>query len=179
MQFPRLAEGATSLAVSRTPKNANTDLTEAECIELHDMLALQKWTPWSRSLLNAAIARIEDATHLFILSEAEQDVYNYDSSAFVIGRSGTGKTSCALFKLLGLEESLKNEPVRARQLFVTKVCCVLSGCESGRHQAESCVLYQVLRARHQNPRLLPPPATNAQRVQPLCRRAGTTGREGA
>ena len=124
LQFPRLAEGATSLAVSRTPKNANTDLTEAECIELHDMLALQKWTPWSRSLLNAAIARIEDATHLFILSEAEQDVYNYDSSAFVIGRSGTGKTSCALFKLLGLEESLKNEPVRARQLFVTKVSCM-------------------------------------------------------
>ena len=68
---------------------SRSDLTETEANQLHDMLALHKWTPWSRSILNAAIAQIEDATHVFLLSEAEQEVVNYESSSFVIGRSGT------------------------------------------------------------------------------------------
>lgn len=60
--------------------------------QLHEMLTLQKWTPFSRSLINSAMAQIEEATHLFALSEQEQEVVNHDSSCFVIGRSGTGKT---------------------------------------------------------------------------------------
>ena len=122
LHFPRLTESAVPVAIKEPQSQApKVELPEAERAELHEMLALQKWTPWSRSLFSAANDSRGDATHLFILSEAEQEVYNHVSSAFVIGRSGTGKTGCALFKLLGLEEGYKNEAVRHRQLIVTKV----------------------------------------------------------
>lgn len=102
------------------------------------MLALTHWTPFSRSLINSAIAEVEDATHVFCLSPQEQQVVQCEESLFVIGRSGelykvtlrvklnclrrlgTGKTSCALFRLLGIEETYKHEPKKVRQLFVTK-----------------------------------------------------------
>lgn len=60
--------------------------------QLHDLLALQKWMPYSRSLINSAAAHFDDATHAFLLSEQEQIVVNEETSCFVIGRSGTGKT---------------------------------------------------------------------------------------
>lgn len=48
--------------------------------------------PYSRSLINSAAAHLDDATHAFLLSEQEQIVVNEETSCFVIGRSGTGKT---------------------------------------------------------------------------------------
>lgn len=56
--------------------------------QLHDLLALQKWMPYSKSLITSAYTKLDDATHAFLLSEYEQEVVNHDGSCFVIGRSG-------------------------------------------------------------------------------------------
>jgi len=42
------------------------------------------------------------------------------TSCYVIGRSGTGKTTTILFKMLGIEHAWNQVGVEIRQIFVTK-----------------------------------------------------------
>jgi len=53
----------------------------------------------------------------------EQEVIEHASSCYVIGRSGTGKTTTMLFKMLGVERTWQQYPhmgPKPRQLFVTQ-----------------------------------------------------------
>lgn len=56
-------------------------------------------------------------------SPQEWEIIENTSSCYVIGRSGTGKTTTILFKMLGIERAWKQSPDmwdRPRQIFVTK-----------------------------------------------------------
>lgn len=56
-------------------------------------------------------------------SAQEQEIIENTSSCYVIGRSGTGKTTTMLFKMLGIERAWKQFPDmwdKPRQVFVTQ-----------------------------------------------------------
>ena len=56
-------------------------------------------------------------------SAEEQEIIENTSSCYVIGRSGTGKTTTMLFKMLGIERAWKQFPdmwSKPRQIFVTQ-----------------------------------------------------------
>ena len=56
-------------------------------------------------------------------SAQEQEIIENASSCYVIGRSGTGKTTTMLFKMLGIERAWKQSPDmwdKPRQVFVTQ-----------------------------------------------------------
>ena len=56
-------------------------------------------------------------------SPQEWEIIENPSSCYVIGRSGTGKTTTILFKMLGIERAWKQSPDmwdRPRQIFVTQ-----------------------------------------------------------
>lgn len=53
----------------------------------------------------------------------EQEIIEHSSSCYVIGRSGTGKTTTMLFKMLGVERTWRQYPdmgPKPRQIFVTQ-----------------------------------------------------------
>jgi len=58
-------------------------------------------------------------------SPQEQEIIENTSSCYVIGRSGTGKTTTILFKMLGIERAWRQSPVmwdriRPHQIFITQ-----------------------------------------------------------
>ena len=56
-------------------------------------------------------------------STREQEIIEHPSSCYVIGRSGTGKTTTMLFKMLGIHRIWKMHPdmgLKPRQLFITQ-----------------------------------------------------------
>ncbi|KAI0042885.1 hypothetical protein FA95DRAFT_1609833 [Auriscalpium vulgare] len=91
--------------------------------ELHDLLVLEKFVTLSRALLTSIVAD-EDVAHVFEVSPHEQNIIKHTNSCYVLGRSGTGKTTTMLFKMLGLENAWQQHrethPNRPRQLFVTQ-----------------------------------------------------------
>ncbi|KAH9172885.1 hypothetical protein EDB89DRAFT_1962863 [Lactarius sanguifluus] len=66
----------------------------------------------------------QEVVHVFQVSPHEQEIIENAHSCFVQGRSGTGKTTTMLFKMLGMENSWQQNrelrPNRPRQLFVTQ-----------------------------------------------------------
>jgi hypothetical protein len=59
---------------------------------------------------------------IFICSPQEQEIIEHFSSCYVIGRSGTGKTTTMLIRMLGIErvwQKYRNGP-KPRQVFITK-----------------------------------------------------------
>ncbi|CAE7234107.1 unnamed protein product [Rhizoctonia solani] len=62
-----------------------------------------------------------DGAHVFQVSPKEKEVIYYDSASFVLGRSGTGKTTCIVFKMLGIERMFEEgEEAKPRQIFITQ-----------------------------------------------------------
>ncbi|EGN94529.1 hypothetical protein SERLA73DRAFT_114784 [Serpula lacrymans var. lacrymans S7.3] len=64
-----------------------------------------------------------DVAHVFSVSPKEKEIIEHTSSCFVLGRSGTGKTTTMLFKMLGIERSWQlhsGSMIKPRQLFVTR-----------------------------------------------------------
>ncbi|KAI0791849.1 hypothetical protein C8Q75DRAFT_57347 [Abortiporus biennis] len=116
--FPPLElDSATSPTVVRIP-----DLRVEDRDELHALLVLEKFVTFSQALLNSILAN-RDVSHVFQMSPKEQDIVKHTQSCFVLGRSGTGKTTTMLFKMLGIERSYDSHDkdlLRPRQLFVTQ-----------------------------------------------------------
>ena len=55
--------------------------------------------------------------------DEEQEIIEHSSSCYVVGRSGTGKTTTMLFKMLAIERTWKQYPdmgSKPRQVFVTQ-----------------------------------------------------------
>ncbi|KIJ45080.1 hypothetical protein M422DRAFT_207261 [Sphaerobolus stellatus SS14] len=95
-------------------------------LELHSILTLEKFIKMSQSVLNTIVAD-QDATFPFELTKAEQDIRDHGSSCFVLGRSGTGKTTTMVFKMMNYEmlktqqsKGDSSNAVQYRQLFVTQ-----------------------------------------------------------
>ncbi|KAF8336966.1 P-loop containing nucleoside triphosphate hydrolase protein [Cantharellus anzutake] len=99
-------------------------LSEDQCLELHKILSLEKFIPYSAAVLNTILQDI-DAVHPFFVSQAEMKIIQHPSSCFVIGRSGTGKTTTMVFKLLSFEEARRQSGFlggsgRIHQVFLTQ-----------------------------------------------------------
>ncbi|ORY76949.1 hypothetical protein BCR35DRAFT_332754 [Leucosporidium creatinivorum] len=99
--------------------------SETEMLKLHDLIALSKFVPFSKGVIRTILAQDDEAQHLFNMSPREREVVDHPSSSFIIGRSGTGKTTCILFKMIGLEQAAKLAPGLAtrgklRQVFLTQ-----------------------------------------------------------
>ncbi|EIN13313.1 P-loop containing nucleoside triphosphate hydrolase protein [Punctularia strigosozonata HHB-11173 SS5] len=90
--------------------------------KLHEILVLEKFVAFSQALLNSILAN-RDVVHPFAVSSQEQEIIEHPYSCYVIGRSGTGKTTTMLLKILGLERMWhlhKESMSRPRQVFVTQ-----------------------------------------------------------
>ncbi|KAI5829770.1 hypothetical protein K523DRAFT_416462 [Schizophyllum commune Tattone D] len=90
---------------------------------VHELLTLDKYFLFSQNVLKCLMADV-DVAHVFRLSGKELEIVSHVGSCYVLGRSGTGKTTTMLFKILGLERSHRLNthiiPERPRQLFVTQ-----------------------------------------------------------
>ncbi|KAI6137063.1 hypothetical protein F5141DRAFT_66140 [Pisolithus sp. B1] len=104
-------------------------LGDQEMDQLHFLLVLDKYVTFSQALLNGLIAK-NDVQHVFELTPQERKIVECTTSCYVLGRSGTGKTTTMLFKMLGIQRAwqLHSEGFdisrpdlpRPRQIFVTK-----------------------------------------------------------
>ncbi|CAJ0759747.1 3823_t:CDS:10 [Entrophospora sp. SA101] len=115
-------EGGTKSTQSRLRKNQTDD---ENLLKVHEMLTTNKFVPLSKSLF-LSLAR-GGTEFTFQVSKLEYEIINHPSSAIVIGRSGTGKTTCIVFRLLA--SYLKSQPNETsndngedshkRQIFIT------------------------------------------------------------
>ncbi|EKM60415.1 uncharacterized protein PHACADRAFT_167779 [Phanerochaete carnosa HHB-10118-sp] len=109
------------------------DLSVEDKQELQNLLRSEKFVPFSQAFLNGTscsfvgIISDKDVNHPFYMSAQEQAIVLHPGSCFVLGRSGTGKTTTMVFKMIGiermwrsLEEGLTEATPRPRQLFVTQ-----------------------------------------------------------
>ncbi|KAG8995802.1 hypothetical protein FRB94_008765 [Tulasnella sp. JGI-2019a] len=94
-------------------------LGDADYLELHDILALEKFIPYSHTLLDT-IRGNEDVAHVFDVSSKEDEIIYHNSSCLVVGRSGMGKTTTMLFKMIALERAAQHSDTKIRQIFVTQ-----------------------------------------------------------
>ncbi|KAF9231325.1 hypothetical protein BU15DRAFT_82546 [Melanogaster broomeanus] len=92
--------------------------------ELHSLLVLDKYVTFSQGFLNGLIAN-QDVEHVFELTPQERVIVDCKASCYVLGRSGTGKTTTMLFKMLGIQRAWEMQMSgttmpKPRQIFVTK-----------------------------------------------------------
>ncbi|EPQ56620.1 P-loop containing nucleoside triphosphate hydrolase protein [Gloeophyllum trabeum ATCC 11539] len=90
--------------------------------EIHSILVLEKFVTLSQAFLNSILAD-RDVAHVFAVSPYEREIIEHTSSCYVIGRSGTGKTTTMLFKMLGIQRSWEQHSFsmpKPRQIFVTR-----------------------------------------------------------
>ncbi|KAG2064506.1 hypothetical protein BDR04DRAFT_1162468 [Suillus decipiens] len=93
--------------------------------EIRHILAMSDHVVGSPPLLIFAKGLIanQDIQHVFILTPQEQKVVECTTSCYILGRSGTGKTTTMLFKMLSIQWAWELSAVdmpKPRQIFVTK-----------------------------------------------------------
>ncbi|KAI9335261.1 hypothetical protein BDR26DRAFT_866012 [Obelidium mucronatum] len=72
-------------------------------LKMHEQAVTAKFIPLSKMMLCWLISDQndkEDTEFPFSISEQEHEILQHTNSVIVIGRSGTGKTSCSIFRLL-------------------------------------------------------------------------------
>ncbi|KAI6165391.1 hypothetical protein EDD17DRAFT_226022 [Pisolithus thermaeus] len=99
-------------------------LGDQEMDQLHSLLVLDKYITFSQALINGLIA-MKDVQHVFELTPQERKIVECTTSCYVLGRSGTGKTTTMLFKMLGIQRAWQSHSEdsgmpQPRQIFVTK-----------------------------------------------------------
>ncbi|KAF6765913.1 hypothetical protein DFP72DRAFT_865039 [Ephemerocybe angulata] len=100
------------------------ELPKEDLEELHSLLGLEKFVTLSKELLTSIWADL-DAAHVFDVTRQEKEIIEHPHSCYVLGRSGTGKTTTMLFKMLGIERAYSQQVgltdvAKPRQLFVTQ-----------------------------------------------------------
>ncbi|KAG2096334.1 uncharacterized protein F5147DRAFT_839983 [Suillus discolor] len=98
------------------------NLSNKDMDHLHSLLVLEKYVTFSQAFLHSLIAD-QDVQHVFMLTPQEQKIVECTTSCYVLGRSGTGKTTTMLFKILGIQRAWEMSAVdmpKPRQIFVTK-----------------------------------------------------------
>ncbi|KII86508.1 hypothetical protein PLICRDRAFT_44106 [Plicaturopsis crispa FD-325 SS-3] len=107
-------------AIDLTQKHL--ELPHGDLEELHSLLVLEKFVTFSQALLNSIIAN-QEVQHVFHVSSQEKEIIEHQHSCYVLGRSGTGKTTTMLFKMLGIERAWElhaDDVPKPRQVFVTQ-----------------------------------------------------------
>ncbi|KAF9067282.1 hypothetical protein BDP27DRAFT_1328979 [Rhodocollybia butyracea] len=95
---------------------------ESEDDPVHTRFLMDKYVVFSQPLLNTMLADL-DATFPHLVSVKERQIIEHPYSCFVIGRSGTGKTTTLLFKMLLVERTYQlsqGDTPKPRQIFVTQ-----------------------------------------------------------
>ncbi|KAL4065819.1 hypothetical protein V8B97DRAFT_1114496 [Scleroderma yunnanense] len=89
--------------------------------EEHCDFVLDKYVKLSKAYLHGLVAD-QDNELPFQLTAKEWEIVQCATSCFVIGRSGTGKTTSMLFKMLATQRAWEKAPEtrKPRQIFVTK-----------------------------------------------------------
>ncbi|KAG8948833.1 hypothetical protein FRC04_009298 [Tulasnella sp. 424] len=113
------AQGVRSKDAQPSKTSREQSKSTESFLELHRVLSLEKFIPYSKDLI-ASLQKDGDGTFMFSMSSAERDVINHSSSCLVLGRSGTGKTTTMMFKMLAYELSAHHAGIPCRQLFVTQ-----------------------------------------------------------
>ncbi|KAG8896968.1 hypothetical protein FRB99_008544 [Tulasnella sp. 403] len=85
--------------------------------QLHRIVSLEKLVPVSQKLF---AEDHDESSFVFEVKPHERKVIEHPSSSIVLGRSGTGKTTTMLFKMLALEIQSQKSGIKIRQLFVTQ-----------------------------------------------------------
>ncbi|KAK0456957.1 hypothetical protein EV421DRAFT_103155 [Armillaria borealis] len=114
--FPSLPE------VSPSEIEDISDLRPDEKAQNHARLIIEKYVTFSQPFLDTILADV-DTTFPYMVSTREKQIIEYPKSCYVIGRSGTGKTTTMLFKMLLIERTFRlmaSDLPRPRQVFVTK-----------------------------------------------------------
>ncbi|KAJ7237490.1 hypothetical protein B0H12DRAFT_1238227 [Mycena haematopus] len=115
--FPTPAE------VRALPTGCAPDLPPDDLEQMQSLLL--KSVHFSQSLLDSIIAG-RDASFVLQISPTEQEIIEHPHSCYVLGRSGTGKTTTMLYKMLLVEADYEvskeegQETKKRRQLFVTQ-----------------------------------------------------------
>ncbi|KAI0317334.1 P-loop containing nucleoside triphosphate hydrolase protein, partial [Amylostereum chailletii] len=102
--------------------DASFKLSRADEEELHALIALGKYAKISENFWKGVL-QDESVAQTHQLSHREQEIVAHTSSCYVLGRSGTGKTTTIIFKIFGLErawDQSASHEARPRQVFVTK-----------------------------------------------------------
>ncbi|CAE6538460.1 unnamed protein product [Rhizoctonia solani] len=99
----------------------NTIGSETDMNELHEIVALEKFSPVTKSLYNSILADME-AVLPMALNPDERKIVRHHGTSIVIGRSGTGKTTALIYKMrANAQLAVRSDEVRqTRQLFVTR-----------------------------------------------------------
>ncbi|RIA86623.1 hypothetical protein C1645_325835 [Glomus cerebriforme] len=97
-----------------------SQIDDERLLEVHKMLVTNKFIPLSKNLFKSLVMGGSNFT--FQVSKIEYEIINNPTSAIIIGRSGTGKTTCILFRQIAsyLKDrisSLHNN--YKRQIFIT------------------------------------------------------------
>jgi len=109
-------------------KLPSNDLPDDDFENLHSLLRLEKFIPVSKILLHSIYLHL-DLDHVFQVESKEREIIDHDSACYVLGRSGTGKTTTMAFKMLAVEWSWRltgaslstaGPTGKPRQLFVTQ-----------------------------------------------------------
>ncbi|KAH8984688.1 hypothetical protein EDB92DRAFT_1950637 [Lactarius akahatsu] len=93
-----------------------------EVDEIHRLFDLEQYSILSQNIIRD-ILEGREYPRVFHPSLAEKKVIEFTKSSFVLGRSGTGKTTVIVFKIFGIERAWQNRGSigpRPRQLFITK-----------------------------------------------------------
>ncbi|CAG8616353.1 9660_t:CDS:10, partial [Ambispora leptoticha] len=100
-----------------------SQMDDEKLLEIHKMLVTNKFIPLSKNLFKSLVMGGTDFT--FQVSKVEYEIINNPTSAIIIGRSGTGKTTCIVYRLLAsyLNNSsysfYKTPFSHKRQIFIT------------------------------------------------------------
>ncbi|KAH9017008.1 hypothetical protein EDB85DRAFT_2017856 [Lactarius pseudohatsudake] len=113
--------------VTRATKQIATISTDfshqdQEVDEIRRLFDLEQYSILSQNVVHD-ILEGREYPRVFLPSPAEKKVIEFTKSSFVIGRSGTGKTTVIVFKIFGIERAWQNRGSlgpRPRQLFITK-----------------------------------------------------------
>ncbi|KDN37507.1 hypothetical protein RSAG8_10106, partial [Rhizoctonia solani AG-8 WAC10335] len=102
--------------------NSGTDhsMNDDDLSAVRSVVVFEKFMLMSKSLVKSIVDDL-DGAHVFQVSAKEKEVIYYDSASFVLGRSGTGKTTCIVFKMLGIERMFEEgDEAKPRQVFITQ-----------------------------------------------------------
>ncbi|KAI9453668.1 hypothetical protein BJY52DRAFT_1396510, partial [Lactarius psammicola] len=115
--------GAAATQVATTSTESSLQDQEMEEVdEIHRLFDLEQYSILSQNVIRD-ILEGREYPRVFQVSLAEKKVIEFTKSSFVLGRSGTGKTTVIVFKIFGIERAWQNRGSvgpRPRQLFITK-----------------------------------------------------------
>ncbi|KAH8984689.1 hypothetical protein EDB92DRAFT_2033428 [Lactarius akahatsu] len=113
--------GGTPTQVATIATDSNPQEVE-DVDEIHRLFDLEQYSILSQNVMRDVLEG-HAYSHVFQVSWEEKEVVEFTKSSFVLGRSGTGKTTVIVFKIFGIERAWQNRGSvgpRPRQLFITK-----------------------------------------------------------